>query len=90
MQDKSDQQDKTTGSGEEQAPDANMRERFTVATERSGTVKTAGDPEDAVPFAWRFPLQTAGKKKVSKVLKNIADAESERAALVPQENPFED
>ena len=44
----------------------------------------AGDPEDRIPFAWRYPILLTGKKKVSKVLKTITEAESERAELVPQ------
>jgi len=47
------------------------------------------EPEDVVPFAWRHPLIMPGRKKVSKVLRAITDAESERAALVPTGNPDE-
>ena len=46
--------------------------------------KRVGSPDDDIPFAWRHPLNIQGNKKVSKVLKSITIAESERVKnLVP-------
>jgi len=72
-----------------EAPGARARERFFMAPARWDYEKTVGEPQELIPFAWRYPLQTTGQKKVSKVLKNMAAAESERAELVPAGNPVD-
>ena len=64
------------------------RERVAFIKSKDSAV-VVGEPEDMIPFAWRHPLQMTGHKKVSKVLKNMAEAESERAALVPAGNPID-
>lgn len=50
----------------------------TEETRSAETIKIVGDPEDVIPYAWRFPLTTNSMKKVSRVLKTLAQEEHSR------------
>ena len=41
--------------------------------------RIVGTAEDMIPFAWRNPVIIEDKRKISKVLKTMQEAESQRA-----------
>ncbi len=73
--------------GIEEQYDRSTRERFTLQKVQRVLESTVGELADFVPFSWRHPVTLTGQKKVSKMLRNIVSAESERRDLVPAQKP---
>ena len=48
---------------EEDAREISREERLVFLKNRYAKEKSVGEPEDLIPFAWRYPPQSTGKKK---------------------------
>jgi hypothetical protein len=55
----------------EEAYERSTRTRYEQLKNQRALLSSVGEPEDLVPFAWRFPLKAGDGKNVNKTLRKL-------------------